>query len=53
MLRDFLFLILAIFFIGMWAVAALLFHIAGGLIHLLLVVGVIAVVVHFFRKSSA
>jgi hypothetical protein len=50
----FLFLILALFFFGLWAVSLLAFHIAGGLIHLLLVVGVIAVIIHFVRaKPSA
>lgn len=50
----FLFLILALFFFGLWVVSLLAFHIAGGLIHLLLVVGVIAVIIHFVRaKPSA
>ena len=49
-MRDFIFLILALLFFGIWLVSWVAFHIAGGLIHLLLVVGVIALVVHFVRR---
>jgi hypothetical protein len=49
----FLFLILAFLFFGLWLVSFLAFHIAGGLIHLLLVIGIIALVIHFIRGSSA
>ena len=31
----------------MWLLGAFAFHIAGGLIHLLLIIAVIAVIVHF------
>lgn len=53
MLRDFLFLILAIFFFGIWLVSWVLFHVAGGLVHLLLVIGVIALIIHFVRRFSS
>jgi putative effector of murein hydrolase LrgA (UPF0299 family) len=53
MLRDFLFLILALLFFGIWIVSWLAFHVAGGFIHLLLVIAVISLVVHLFRRSSA
>jgi len=43
---------LAFLFFGIWLVSRLAFHIAGGFIHILLVIGVIALVVHFFRGSS-
>jgi hypothetical protein len=29
------------------------FHVAGGLIHVLLVIAVISLVIHFFRRSTA
>ena len=53
MLRDFLFLILFFVLIGVWAMAWLAFHVAGGLIHLLLLVAVISLIVHLFRGRTA
>jgi len=53
MLRDFLFLILFFVLIGVWATAWLGFHVAGGLIHLLLIVAVISLIVHLFRGRTA
>ncbi len=52
-MRDFFFLILAGFLFIIWIVSWLAFHVAGGLIHLLLVIAVISLVVHFFRRASA
>ncbi len=52
-MRDFFFLILAVFLFVIWMASWLVYHIAGGLIHVLLVVAVISLVLHFFRKSSA
>jgi hypothetical protein len=52
-MRDFFFLILAAFLFVIWIVSWLAFHVAGGLIHLLLVIAVISLVIHFFRKASA
>jgi hypothetical protein len=49
MLRDFLFLILFFVLLGIWATAWLAFHVAGGLIHLLLVIALISLVLHLFR----
>jgi hypothetical protein len=48
MLRDFLFLILFFMLLGVWLVSWLAFHIAGGMIHLLLIVAVIMLVIHLF-----
>lgn len=49
MLRDFIFLVLFVFlFIG-WLIAWIAFHVAGGLIHLLLVVALVSLVLHIFR----
>jgi hypothetical protein len=52
-MRDFFFLILAAFLFIVWIVSWLAFHVAGGLIHLLLLVAVISFVLHFFRRSTA
>jgi hypothetical protein len=49
----FLFLILALVLFIIWVVSWLAFHIAGGLIHLVLVIGVILLIVHFARGKSA
>ncbi len=40
-------MMIAVILLVMWLLGAFAFHIAGGLIHLLLVIAVIAVVVHF------
>lgn len=53
MLRDFLFLILFFMFLGVWATAWLAFHVAGGMIHLLLIVAVISLLLHLFRGRQA
>jgi hypothetical protein len=52
-MQDFFLLILAAFLFIIWVVSFLAFHMAGGLIHLLLVIAVISLVVHFFRRSTA
>jgi Family of unknown function (DUF5670) len=49
MLRDFLFLILFFVLLGAWLFFWLAFHIAGGFIHLLLIVAVISLLLHLFR----
>ena len=52
MLRDFLFLILFFVLLGIWATSWLAFHIAGGMIHLLLVLALVFLIVHLFRGRS-
>ena len=47
-----MFLGLALLLIILWAAGFLAFHIAGGLIHLLLVIALISIVVHFVRGRS-
>jgi hypothetical protein len=37
----------------LWLLGFLAFHIAGGLIHILLILAVISLVVHFVRGRSA
>ncbi len=40
-------MMIAVILLVMWLLGAFAFHIAGGLIHLLLIIAVIAVIVHF------
>jgi hypothetical protein len=47
-----MFLILFIVLLVAWLLGFLAFHIAGGLIHLLLIVAVISLIVHFMRGRS-
>ena len=42
-------LVVAVVLLVAWLLGWLAFHVAGGLIHLLLVVAVISLVVHFMR----
>ena len=46
---------MALFFIllVMWMLGFAAFHVAGGLIHILLIVAVISLVMHFVRGRSA
>jgi Family of unknown function (DUF5670) len=48
-----MFLILCIVLLVAWLLGWGAFHVAGGLIHLLLIVAVIALVVHFVRGRGA
>ena len=48
-----MFLIVAIMLVVFWAFGWFAFHAAGGLIHLLLIVALISVVVHFMRGTRA
>jgi hypothetical protein len=50
---DPMFLTLAIVLAVLWGLGWFAFHVAGGLIHLLLIVALISVVVHFVRGRSA
>lgn len=47
-----MFLIFAVLFAAIWGLG-FAFHAAGGLIHLLLIVAVISVVVHFVQGTRA
>jgi hypothetical protein len=46
---------MALFFIllVMWVLGFAAFHVAGGLIHILLIVAVISLIMHFVRGRSA
>ena len=46
-------LTLFVILLVMWLLGFFAFHVAGGLIHILLVVAVISLVVHLFRGRSA
>ena len=48
-----MFLIVAIVLALLWGFGWFAFHAAGGLIHLLLVVALISVVIHFMRGTRA
>ncbi len=48
-----MFLTLCIVLLLVWLVGWGAFHVAGGLIHLLLILAVIALVVHFVRGRGA
>jgi uncharacterized protein DUF5670 len=48
-----MFLTLFVILLVMWLLGFFAFHVAGGLIHLLLIIAAISLVVHFFRGHSA
>ena len=48
-----MFLALFVILLVMWLLGLFAFHVAGGLIHLLLIIAVISLVVHLFRGRSA
>ncbi len=49
LIADFLFLILFFLVLGAWLMLWAMFHIAGGLIHLLLVIAAISLILHLLR----
>lgn len=48
-----MFVALAVILLLAWVLGFGVFHVAGGLIHLLIILAVIAVIVHFARGRSA
>ena len=48
-----MFLALCAILFVMWLLGLTAFHVAGGLIHILLVLAVISLVVHFVRGTTA
>jgi len=48
-----MFAIIALVLLVLWAAGFLAFHVAGGLIHLLLVIALIMLVLHFVRGRSS
>ncbi|MBV8729761.1 MAG: hypothetical protein JO336_08120 [Acidobacteriia bacterium] len=49
LIADFIFLVLFVIFLVGWLLAWAAFHVAGGGVHLLLVLAVIWLVIHFVR----
>lgn len=52
-ITDFLFLILFFALIGVWLVMWIGLHLAGGMIHLLLLIAFVALIMHLVRGRSA
>jgi len=48
-----MFMMLFVVLLIMWLLGFFAFHVAGGLIHVLLIIAVISLVVHFVRGASA
>jgi len=48
-----MFAILGLVLLVLWVGGFLVFHVAGGLIHLLLVIAVVMIVLHFIRGRSS
>jgi len=51
--RDFIFLVLFLVLLVGWLLAWATYHVAGGLIHLLLIFAVISLIVHIFQGRRA
>ena len=51
--KEILMLSLFVVLLILWLLGFFAFHVAGGLIHLLLIIAVISLVMHFFRGRSA
>ena len=48
-----MFMTLFVVLLIMWLMGFFAFHVAGGLIHILLIIAVISLVMHLFRGRSA
>jgi hypothetical protein len=48
-----MFLILAIVLLMVWGVGSLVFHAVGAMIHLLLILALVSVIVHFVRGGRS
>ena len=48
-----MFLVLFFVLLVIWLLCWAAFHVAGGLIHLLLLLAIVAIIVHFFRGRRA
>jgi hypothetical protein len=48
-----MFMVLFLVLLVMWVLGFAAFHVAGGLIHLLLILAVISIILHFVRGSRA
>ena len=52
LIADFIFLVLFFVFVVGWLIAWAAFHVAGGGIHLLLILAVIFLISHFFHRRA-
>ncbi len=52
LLTDFFFVFLFFVLVAVWLTAWAAFHVAGGAIHLLLIIAVISLLIHFVRGRS-
>ena len=48
-----MFMTLFVVLLVLWLLGLFAFHVAGGLIHLLLIIAVISLIMHFFRGRTA
>ncbi len=53
LIRDFIFLVLFIIFVVGWLLAWAAFHVAGGGIHILIILAVIFLIFHFIGRRRA
>ena len=53
LIGDLIFLVLFVVFLVGWLLAWAAFHVAGGAVHLLLVLAVVWLIAHFLRHRSA
>jgi hypothetical protein len=53
LIADFIFLVLFLIFLAGWLIAWVAFHVVGGAVHLLLVLAIIWLIIHFLRRRRA
>ena len=53
LIADFFFLVLFFILLVVWLLAWGALHVAGGFIHILIVIAVIALIIHFVRRRPA
>ena len=53
LLTDFFFLVLFFVLLIVWLVAWAAMHVAGGFVHLIIVIAVISLIIHFVRGRTA
>ena len=52
LIADFIFLVLFVIFLVGWLLAWAAFHVAGGAVHLLLILAVVWLIAHFMRRRA-
>jgi len=52
LITDFIFLVLFVVLLIGWLLAWAAFHVAGGFVHVLLIIAVISLILHFVRGGS-